>query len=600
MDIERSSFDLTAVRQAYAQGTGVRALITEARRRAAADRLNAYIHVLSEAELEPYVARLERLASDSLPLYGLPFAIKDNIDLAGVPTTAACPQFAYTPGSHAHVVEKLIAAGAVPIGKTNLDQFATGLNGTRSPYGPGRNPFNPDYISGGSSSGSAIAVATGSVGFALGTDTAGSGRVPAAFNKLIGLKPTCGLLSARGVVPACRSLDTVSIFALTAEDAADVYAAALGFDAADAYARRAEPHGPDFAAGGAFRVGVPRADQLEFFGDEAARQCFAAALELFASLGATLQEVDFAPFLETARTLYGGPWVAERHAAIGEFFDQSEAAVIAPVREIVAGARRFSATDAMRAMYALKAARRRCDSAWENLDCMLAPTAGSIYTIAELEADPIRLNSALGYYTNFMNLLDYCAVALPAGTARAGLPWGVTIFAPAHRDLPLLRLAARAQQALGGTMGATAHRLPAARPLRSAVASGCVLVAVCGAHMEGLPLNVQLRERAARLVARTRSAPEYRFYALPGGPPERPGMVRVDSGGACVELEIWEMPAAAFGSFVAAIPAPLAIGKVKLADGAEVPGFVCESWIASYASDITHFGGWRAYQAARG
>ncbi len=595
------SFDMSALRAAYATGLGVRTLVEEAMRRCASDAHNAFIHRLTPAEIEPYIARLEGLPPESLPLYGVPFAIKDNIDLAGIPTTAGCPEFAYVPQRSAFVVQCLIDAGAVPLGKTNLDQFATGLNGTRSPYGPCRNAFDPDFVSGGSSSGSSVAVAKGWVGFSLGTDTAGSGRVPAAFNHLIGLKPTCGLFSATGVVPACRSLDTVSVFALTADDAQAVLAAAAVFDGTDAYSRPAAPFGPDFSTG-PFRFGVPRPQDLEFFGNAAAAELFAASVARLQALGGTAVEIDLTPFLETARLLYEGPWVAERYVAIRDFIDARPETVFPPVRTIIEGGRDKTAADAFSASYRLKALKRVCDAVWQQVDCLLTPTAGTVYRIAEMQADPIRLNSNLGHYTNFVNLLDYSAVAVPAGTLAhgeaAGLPWGVTLVAPAHRDVPLLRLADRMHRALGGTLGATGTPLPSeamAAPA-GALAAGTVQVAVCGAHLSGLPLNPQLTSRGARLLQTTVSAPEYRFYALPGGAVARPGMVRVANGGAAIELEVWEMPAAEFGSFVAGIPAPLGIGKVKLSDGREVPGFVCESVaIEACAQDITACGSWRTY-----
>lgn len=602
LNLKECSFDLTALQAAYARGVTVRQIIGEAIHRC--DDLNhrAFIYRLSALEIEPYLARLETLDPASLPLYGVPFAIKDNIDLAGVPTTAGCPEFAYIPTAHAFVVEQLIAAGAVPMGKTNLDQFATGLNGTRSPYGACRNAFDPDFISGGSSSGSSVAVAKGWVSFSLGTDTAGSGRVPASFNNLIGLKPTCGLLSSTGVVPACRSLDTVSIFALTAGDAQAVLNIAAVFDATDPFSRRAEPFGVDFSAG-PFLFGVPRQNQLEFFGDVGAVDLFSEAVARLKTLGGMPVEIDFAPFLEVARLLYDGPWVAERYVAIQDFFEAQPQAVIEPVRTIIAGGRAKSASDAFAAAYRLKALKRDCEAVWQHIDCLLTPSAGTIYRIAEMQADPIRLNSNLGYYTNFVNLLDYSAVALPAGlidrNAAALMPWGVTLVAPAFRDVALLRLADRAHRAIGGNMGATASAL-ASTPAgvgvpQGSLKSGTVQVAVCGAHLSGLPLNHQLTERGARLLATTFSAPEYRLFALAGGPPQRPGMVRVAQGGAAIALEIWELPAEHFGSFVAAIPVPLAIGKVQLADGVLVSGFVCDNLGVVGAQDITQHGGWKVW-----
>lgn len=603
-DLTELSFHLASLREAYRQGAPVREVIGEAVRRAATDTHHAFIHRLSPAELEPYLARLDGVAPESLPLYGVPFAVKDNIDLAGVPTTAACPEYAYTPTRNAFVVQRLIDAGAVPIGKTNLDQFATGLNGTRSPYGACQNAHDPAFVSGGSSSGSAVSVAKGWASFSLGTDTAGSGRVPASFNHLVGLKPTLGLLSGTGVVPACKTVDTISVFALTAADARAVFEVAAAFDEADAYSRTRAGAGADFS-GGPFRFGVPRAADLDFFGNGAAAALFQASIERLQGLGGTPVEVDLSPFMEAARLLYEGPWVAERFVAIQAFLDQHPEAVFPPVRTIIEGGRNKTAAEAFAAQYRLKALKRECDAVWQRIDCLLTPTAGTLYRIADMQADPIRLNSNLGRYTNFMNLLDYSAVAVPAGFLAsgeaAGLPWGVTLAAPAFHDLHLLALADRLHRCLGDTpLGATAARLPEAPPCPapSPADSGTIRVAVCGAHLDGLPLNHQLTSRGARLVAQVRSAPEYRFYALAGGPPMRPGMVKVAEGGAAIAMEIWELPAQHFGGFVAGIPAPLGIGKVRLADGSELPGFICEAIGTQGATDITAFGGWRAWLAA--
>ena len=596
------SLDLHSLATAYRQGLKPSDLFARLVEQVRQDGHHAWISLLPESTVLAQARALDGRDPASLPLYGVPFAIKDNIDLAGQPTTAACPEFAYVPASSAPVVEKLMAAGAIPLGKANLDQFATGLNGTRSPYGACRNAFDETCISGGSSSGSAIAVACGQVSFALGTDTAGSGRVPAAFNNLVGLKPSCGLLSTRGVVPACRSLDVVSILALTARDAQSVLAVAQGHDPADPYSRPAQAHGRRFPAGDPFRFGVPRADQLDFFGDTINPVLFADAVGRLEALGGQRVEIDFAPFLETARLLYGGPWVAERYHAIRDFIEGQPAAVFPVTREITLGGARASAVDAFDAFYRLKALQARAAVAWRAVDVMITPTAGFHPTIAAVEADPVRLNSDLGYYTNFMNLLDYSAVAVPAAFRPDGLPFGITLFAPAHQDLPLLELAGRWQAASGLPLGATGASLPVSSSVAEApraVEDGMVRVVVCGAHLSGLPLNWQLTQRGARLIGNVRSAPEYRFYALAGGPPQRPGMVRVASGGAAIDMELWELPATAFGGFVAGIPAPLGIGKVRLEDGSAVSGFVCETAGLEGAEDITGYGSWRRWLADR-
>jgi allophanate hydrolase len=418
------------------------------------DSRNIWIRRLRLDEMMVYAKRLEGKSITDLPLYGVPFAIKDNIDLAGIPTTAACPEYAYTPTKSATVVQKLIDAGAIPIGKTNLDQFATGLVGTRSPYGACQNSFNPEYISGGSSAGSAVSVALGMASFSLGTDTAGSGRVPASFNNLVGHKPSCGLLSTNGVVPACRTLDCVSIFALTAEDAAKVLESAQGFDAEDAYSRKATDEVLTIAEKG-FTFGVPKQDQLAFFNNNETPELFKQAVEQLKSLGGKAVEIDFEPFLETARLLYEGPWVAERYAAIRDFFETKPDAIFPVTKQIIGGATKFSAADTYVSQYKLKALQRKAEAVWNDIDVMVTPTAGTIYTIAEVNAEPVRCNSNLGYYTNFMNLLDLSATAVPTGFQKDGLPFGVTICAPAFKDNQLLNLAAKIQNLTAKTLGAT-------------------------------------------------------------------------------------------------------------------------------------------------
>lgn len=572
---------------------------------------HAWIHTLPLETLKGYSRAVEAKAKTygmtGLPLYGIPFSIKDNIDLAGVPTTAACPSFAYTPQHSGMVVQRLIDAGAIPIGKTNLDQFATGLNGTRSPYGACHNAFNPDYISGGSSSGSAVSLAKGSVCFSLGTDTAGSGRVPAAFNNLIGYKPTKGWLSTRGVVPACRSLDCVSIFAFTIPDAERILRVSAGYDVEDIYSRRQEAHNFNFGMTQYLRVGVPRREQCHFFGNHEYERLFHKAVADIQGLGGETIEIDFDPFLEAAGLLYEGPWIAERYAAIQQFFELHSEEIVAPVRELIAGAKRYSAADAYNGLYSLHRLRRRVDHIWTKIDCLLTPTVGTIYTIEAMQQDPIRLNKNLGYYTNFMNLLDCAAVALPAGFQKDGLPFGITLVAPAHHDRPLLRFAGRLQQFYALPLGATGIPLPTLNEAsvqktppvtqQSGQQSDKIRVAVCGAHLSGLPLNGQLVSRKGQLVASTKTSPEYRLYALPGEPPYRPGMVRVNKNeqGAAIEVEVWELPVQEFGSFVTSIPAPLGIGTITLAGGDTAQGFVCERYAVEDAIDISRFGGWRNY-----
>ncbi len=556
-----------------------------------------WITLLSREQIMAYVEALEDVPPESLPLYGIPFAIKDNIDLAGVPTTAACPEYAYTPEESAHVVRRLIEAGAIPVGKTNLDQFATGLVGVRSPYGACQNSFNPDYISGGSSAGSSVAVATGLVSFSLGTDTAGSGRVPAAFNNLVGLKPTRGILSTQGVVPACRTLDVVSIFALNSLDAESVFQVAADFDRADAYARPMQApllgHG---IPGAGFRFGVPREDQLTFFDDVESHALFTASVAKLEAMGGEVVEIDFAPFLEAARLLYEGPWVSERYVAAEDLITTKPEALLEVTRSIIGGGASPSAASAFKAQYRLMELKRASEAVWDEVGFILTPTAGTIYRIDEVEADPIQLNSNLGYYTNFMNLLDLSALAVPAGFRDDGLPNGVTLFAPAFYDRELLGVGGQLHRQLGGAMGATGVALPETTPVPGNK-TGYLPVAVCGAHMEGLPLNHQLTERGGRLLQRTTTTVDYKLYLLPGGPPLRPGLVR-DKSGSVIELEVWELPVVNLGDFLNQIPSPLGLGRVQLADGSSVTGFLCEGYAAAGAQEITGYGGWRKFLAS--
>jgi allophanate hydrolase len=555
---------------------------------------HTFITRLTREQVFAYVDRLQANAMTSLPLYGIPFVIKDNIDLAGILTTAGCPAFAYTPDKSATVVQQLIDAGAIPLGKANMDQFATGLVGTRSPYGAGQNSFNREYISGGSSSGSALAVALGFASFALGTDTAGSGRVPAAYNNLIGLKPSCGRLSTQGMVPACRSIDCISIFALTAEDAATVLAVAEGFDGDDPWSK---PAATSMQAGRMMRaslhVGIPQSAQLQFFGDDDYAQLFAEVCAVMRSQGATLVELDFTPLLFAAKLLYEGPWVAERYAAIESLLESNPDAVHPVTREITLQACGKTAVQAFKAQYQMQTLRRAGDVLLAQADLFMTPTAGTIYRIAEVNADPIRLNSNLGYYTNFMNLLDLAAVSAPAGFRRDGLPFGITLFAARDTDYALLRWADRVQRTIAKYGGANKHTMPDIT--WPALLPEHMPIAVCGAHMEGLPLNHQLISRHAYLLERTATAPEYRFYALPGGPPHRPGLVRVNEHGVAIEVEVWAVHQSQWGAFMAQIPAPLCLGRIQLASGQWVTGFLCEAAGVASAFDISDLGSWRKY-----
>ncbi len=552
-----------------------------------------FIALRPKAEALAAAAALDAAGPAGKPLFGVPFAVKDNIDVAGLPTTAACPAFAYQPAQSSFVVERLERAGAIVVGKTNLDQFATGLVGVRSPYGTPRNALRDDLIPGGSSSGSAAAVGAGIVPFSLGTDTAGSGRVPAALNGIVGLKPTLGLLSASGVVPACRTLDTISIFAANVADAFAAFEIAAGFDPVDPYAR-ALPAPRLASPPPRFKVGVPAPGQRLFFGDAEAERAYQADLSKLAELGAEIVEFDIEPFYAAARLLYEGPWVAERYAATRSVIESDPDAMHPVTRKIIEGARRFDAVACFEAAYRLQALRRATSAAWSGFDVMAVPTMPRFYTCAEVEADPFQTNSNLGTYTNFVNLLDLSAIAAPSGMRRGGLPSSVTLIGPAGADGLLAGIAARIHAASGAT-----GRLPPPPPEAAPREEG-IEIAVVGAHLSGLPLNGELKALGARFVREARTRADYRLYALPNTSPPKPGLLRVGSGeGAAIAVEIWSLSPEAFGRFVAAIPAPLGIGTLAFADGTSAKGFLVEAEAIKAAEDVSRFGGWRAYLAQR-
>lgn len=551
---------------------------------------NAWIYLLSIDEIDQQLELLSKRSNAvDLPLYGVPFAVKDNIDVAFVPTTAACPAFTYIPQQDATTVARLKAAGAIVIGKTNLDQFATGLVGTRSPYGAVPNSFNSDYVSGGSSSGSATLVARGIVPFSLGTDTAGSGRVPAGFNNIVGLKPTKGRFSIKGVVPACKSLDCVSIFSLTVADAEKVAAVIEAFDSTDGYSRHAQvakyfTSNPKFA--------IPAS--IDWFGDSQAEKAWQISLQKMRELKVEIVEIDFSPMLALAQLLYGGPWVAERHAAVGEFMKDHAADMNPVVRGIIEKAENFSATDAFQAEYQRVELVREIQSRMSSVDALLVPTAPRHPTIKQVEVDPVAVNSHLGTFTNFVNLADCSALALPAVMRADGLPFGITLIAPAWQDAALATFGKKWHGQTQLTLGATQKSIPVLNEKNSTPA-GYVRLAVVGAHLTGMPLNVQLQERKAIFVESTFTAKNYRLFALPNTTPPKPGLIRTDEEGAEIIVELWDVPLKDFGSFVALIPAPLGIGTLSLCDGREVKGFICEGAAVKGATDITQFGGWRSY-----
>ncbi len=599
------SLDFSSLRRALAEGeTSPISIAREIIARIAASGDDAvWITRVPADELLAAASALERRDAAegraAMPLFAMPFAVKDNIDVAGMPTTAGCPGFAYTPRRTAPAVARLLDAGALLIGKTNLDQFATGLVGVRSPYGVPRNPFDPDYIPGGSSSGSAVAVASGLVAFSLGTDTAGSGRVPAAFNNIVGLKPTRGLVSASGVVPACRSLDCVSVFALTVADAASVLDIIRGADPEDGYSRVAPAGFGSFGTVPArFAFGVPRVDQREFFGNADAALLFEQAIARLEALGGSAVAVDLDPFLETAALLYRGAWLAERMAAVDDAIGQHRDLLHPVTRRVIEGGSAISGAAAFRDRHRLAALRQLIDPVWKTIDLMLVPTTGTIYRIAEVEADPLGLNEQLGRYTGFGNLLDLCAVAVPNGFQSNGLPAGVTVLAPAFHDPLISAIAAAFEAGTGLPLGATGAALPVPEPWPGATGSPYLPIAVAGAHLSGQPLNGELVALGARLRREARTAPDYRLYALPDG--KRPGLVRRPGAGAAIEIEVWDVPSTAVGALLAGIAPPRGLGTLVLDDASEVVGFLCEAHAVEMAQDITAFGGWRAWCARVG
>jgi allophanate hydrolase len=555
-----------------------------------------FISLRDEKDAIAEAEALSQKDAAQLPLYGVPFAVKDNIDALGLPTTAACPAFSYVPTHDSTAVARLRAAGAIMIGKTNLDQFATGLVGARSPYGIPKNPVRADLLPGGSSSGSAVAVSAGVVPFALGTDTAGSGRVPAMLNNIVGLKPSLGLISTAGLVPACRTLDCISVFALTVDDAMAALRVMAGPDGADPFSRdrplaamRALP--PDL------RIGVPRQGQLIFFGDKVSEAAYGDALKRWTALGAALVEFDLEPFYETARLLYEGPWVAERYLVIRNLLASSPESIHPVTREITAAGARLTAADTFAALYRLQALRRVAERTFANLDAIVLPTAPTAYTTAQVLANPIELNSRLGTYTNFVNLLDLCGLALPAAMRADGIPFGITLLAPAGKDAFLASIGRAFHADTQLTMGARGLPQPPMAPVHQGAGSDEIAIAVVGAHLSGMALNSELKDLDGRLLEAASTAPDYKLYAL-DTTPAKPGMLRVDAGsGASVAIEIWALPAASFGRFVAAIPPPLSIGTIRLADGRSVKGFIVEFADVGTARDISSFGGWRQFMA---
>ncbi|KWV49681.1 allophanate hydrolase [Rhizobium altiplani] len=594
------AFDIASLHAFYALGGTPDTIIGRVfARLAEVNDPGIFLHISDREALLAEVEALGPFDAEAKPLWGIPFAVKDNIDVAGMPTTAACPDYSYVAAVDATVVRLLKQAGALVIGKTNLDQFATGLVGVRSPYPIPRNAIDANLVPGGSSSGSAVATAQGIVSFALGTDTAGSGRIPAGLNNIVGLKPSVGALSTAGVIPACRTLDCVSIFALTVDDAWRVFDTTARYDAADAYSK-------DIPASGygslppVLSIGVPAKADRRFFGDATMEASYENALAMLTMLGHRVVEVPFGDFYKVANLLYEGAWVAERYAAVKPFFDANEASFHPVTRKIYGGAKALSAADAFNGLYALQALKQTVQLLIDAVDVFCVPTAPSHYTLADLAAEPIRENSRLGTYTNFVNLLDMCGIAVPTGKRADGLPASVTLLAPSGRDGLAASLAREIHQAAGVSLGATSWSLPPAFPKPARIdEDGMIDLVVVGAHLSGMQLNVQLRDLYAVFSRQAQTSDAYRLYALAGQVPAKPGMIRVEAGrGGRIDVEVWRLTPAAFGQFVAAIPSPLGIGSISLSDGTVAKGFLVEPAGITGATDITSYGGWRNYVAA--
>lgn len=592
--LQELPFDIPSLHAAYARGLAPTQLIGECHRRieAAADP-GIFLQLVDRETAVAEAAALAAFDPVSKPLWGVPFAIKDNIDLAGMSTTAACPSYAYTAGRDAFVVAALRRAGAIPIGKTNLDQFATGLVGLRSPYTPPRNALDNAIVPGGSSSGSAVAVARGLVSFALGTDTAGSGRVPAALNGIVGLKPSLGALSCNGVVPACRSLDTVSVFALTVDDAYAVFRAAAQFDHEDAFARRV-PAPPLGTSAPNLRVGVVHEAMREFFGDQAQADSYAASIEHIAALGGEVVELDFTLLFQVAAMLYQGAWIAERYTVVDGLLREQPEAILPVLRRLFSAAETLSAADAFRDFHRLRELKRQAGPMLDSVDLLCVPSVPFFCTVDEVAADPVGVNSRLGIYTNFVNLMDMCGIAVPVTLRADGRPGGVTLLARRNHDAQVAAFARVLQRACAAPLGATRWPLPDMPPLVPQAGVDEIALAVVGAHMSGLPLNGELTRLGGRFLRRARTADCYKLYCLPGGPPARPGLVR-QGDGVPIHLEVWALPLARLGEFIRDVPPPLCIGTLLLEDGQQVKGFLCEAKAADGARDVTAYGGWRAY-----
>ncbi|WP_169569420.1 allophanate hydrolase [Sneathiella limimaris] len=590
-------FTIPAIHGAYQDGMKATEIVDLVYQRIeAVDDPGIFIYLLEKEEVLEAAKALGDF-DQSKPLWGIPFVIKDNIDAKGKPTTAACPAYLYEAEEDAFIVRCLIEAGALLIGKTNLDQFATGLVGVRSPYQPPKNAVDPEIVPGGSSSGSAVSVAHGFACFSLGTDTAGSGRVPAALNNIVGLKPTLGAFSASGVVPACRTLDTVSVFALTVEDAYKVFQVGCVFDTADSYSKQVAAKSLS-SLPPKFRVGIPDAATIEFFGDKVQEASYREGLETLKSLGAEIIEIDFTPFYNVAHMLYEGAWVAERYTTIEEMLKTDPEAIFPVTRKIISAAENFSSADVFRGIYKLEDLKRLAEPLLEDIDMMCVPTIPTFYSVEDLNVDPVTPNSNFGTYTNFVNLMDMCALAVPTSFRTDGRPGSLTLLAGAGKDAEIAAIGIEIQKRTQPMMGATDWKVPAPTTNPNPVSNAEIEIAVCGAHMSGLPLNKDLIARGGRFVRTAKTASDYEFFALAGGPPHRPGLVKTEAGqGSEIELEVWAVPKTEIGSFLESIPAPLGLGTISLSDNSEVKGFICEAQGAAGAKNISELKTWRRYVA---
>ena len=592
--LSRQQFDITSLHKAYENGVTAEDVVTEVFRRI--DAINdpgIFLHLDEQERILSEARDLGKFDPISHPLWGIPYVVKDNIDVGGMPTTVACPEFTNYPEKDAFSVSLLRDAGALVIGKTNLDQFATGLVGLRSPYPAPRNAIRPDLVPGGSSSGSAIAVATGIVSFALGTDTAGSGRVPAALNGIVGLKPSLGLISSTGVVPACRTLDTVSILATNVADAWSVLSCTALHDENDSFAQHGElgeltPPPPNL------RVAVPDKNSIKFFDDLDQTDSFARSLDSLQELDAEICEHDFEKFYQAADLLYEGVWVVERYHVVEELLRKDPDCMDPVVKSIIEKANSYSALDAFRDFYRLQDLKRETEVIFKNADMLCVPSVPCFFSLNDLKKDPIVPNSRLGTYTNFVNLLDLCGIAVPVAPRRDGLPGSITLIAPAGHDGAVSGFALKLQMSLRPPIGATDWSLPNIFFEPDSVSHSEIEIAVVGAHMSGMPLNYQLMENGARFLRSDRTNNDYKLYCLSDYQPPRPGLIKI-SGGSSIELEIWAMPKSNFGAFMGGIPHPLGIGTISLASGDTVQGFICESIGILEAIDITSYGGWREY-----